>query len=323
MARRALIDEGTKHERWLVSYADFLTLLLAFFVVMYSISQVNESKYRVLSNTLTEAFNQPELSIDPMQVGQLAKSNPLNVIEMDPTNLDDKLGEGLGREKGKSSEEFQALSDELDLLFNDLIDKKLVSIKGNEEWLELELNSKLLFSSAEASLGQDAEIILNEIAQILFDHDRPIRVEGFTDNIPINTPQFPSNWELSAARSAAVVELFVESGLDPAKLAAVGYGEFQPKTENDTPQGRAINRRVVLMISKSNELRPQLPDPEGQVIAAEEPVAAIEEEPAEQKLLVPVQAEAKIQGIKTVKLKSGGLLFTSGDRKVDNAAEQQ
>lgn len=323
MARRALIDESIKHERWLVSYADFLTLLLAFFVVMYSISQVNESKYRVLSNTLTEAFNQPELSIDPMQVGQQAKSNPLNVIEMSPTNLDDKLGEGLGRDKGKSSEEFQALSDELDLLFNDLIDKKLVSIKGNEEWLELELNASLLFSSAKASLGQDAEIILNEIAQILYDYNRPVRVEGFTDNIPINTPQFPSNWELSAARSAAVVELFVESGLDPAKLAAVGYGEFQPKIGNDSPEGRAINRRVVLMISKSDELRPQFADPEGQEVAAEESVVATDVELVEPESLSPIQGEANIQGIKTVKLKSGGLLFTSGDRKVDNAAEQQ
>ncbi len=323
MARRAIVDENTKHERWMVSYADFLTLLLAFFVVMYSISQVNESKYRVLSNTMTAAFNQPELSIDPMQVGQVAKSNPLNVIEMELTNLDDQLGEGLGTEKGKSSEEFRALSDELDLLFNDLIDKNLVSIKGNEEWLELELSAGLLFSAAEASLGQDAEIILNEIAQILYDHDRPVRVEGFTDNIPISTPQFPSNWELSAARSAAVVELFVESGLDPAKLAVVGYGEFQPKTENDTPQGRATNRRVVLMISKSNELRPQLlespSEPKGQEIAADEPVAASNEQPA--KPITDDQSNAQIQGVKTVKLKSGGLLFTSGDRKVDNAEE--
>lgn len=323
MARRAIVDEKTRHERWMVSYADFLTLLLAFFVVMYSISQVNESKYRVLSNTMTAAFNQPELSIDPMQVGQVAKSNPLNVIEMELTNLDDKLGEGLGTEKGKSSEEFQALSEELDLLFNDLIDKKLVSIKGNEEWLELELSAGLLFSTAEAILGQDAEIILNEIAQILYDHDRPVRVEGFTDNIPISTPQFPSNWELSAARSAAVVELFVESGLDPAKLAAVGYGEFQPKTENDTPQGRAINRRVVLMISKSNELRPQLlerpSEPKGQEIAADEPVAASNEQLTEP--ITDDQSNAQIQGVKTVKLKSGGLLFTSGDRKVDNAEE--
>lgn len=323
MARRAIVDENTKHERWMVSYADFLTLLLAFFVVMYSISQVNESKYRVLSNTMTAAFNQPELSIDPMQVGQVAKSNPLNVIEMELTNLDDKLGEGLGTEKGKSSEEFQALSDELDLLFNDLIDKKLVSIKGNEEWLELELSAGLLFSTAEATLGQDAEIILNEIAQILYDHDRPVRVEGFTDNIPISTPQFPSNWELSASRSAAVVELFVESGLDPAKLAAVGYGEFQPKTENDTPQGRATNRRVVLMISKSNELRPKLlespSEPKGQEIAADEPVAASNEQLDEP--FPAVQSNEQIQGVKTVKLKSGGLLFTSGDRKVDNAEE--
>lgn len=331
MARRIAVDEQINHERWLVSYADFMTLLLAFFVVMYSISQVNESKYRVLSNTLTAAFNQPERALDPLQVGHLSKSNPLNLIEMASTNTDDKEGEGIDAEEGKASRELTQISDQFDQVFNDLIDKKLVSIKGNEEWLELELNASLLFDSGAAVLGADAEIILNEIAQILFDHNKPVRVEGFTDNVPINTPQFPSNWELSAARAAAVVQLFVESGLDPGKLAAVGYGEHQPKADNSTQEGRAANRRVVLMISRYDTLRPDIPDPvdeqavqtavTGKELAAES-VDAANSASAPQASGLDSSEEKAIDGIKTVKLKTGGLLFTSGDRKVENAEEK-
>lgn len=334
MPRRAVIEESENHERWLISYADFITLLLAFFVVMYSISQVNESKYRVLSNTLTEAFNAPELSEDPLQVGQLAKSNPLNVIEFEPGP---QPGKDEGKEKQRQQEDFEALADQLESSLGELTAVGLANIKGNEQWLEVELNSSLLFESGQAVLTTDAEILLNNIAQVLFDYDKPIRVEGFTDSIPISTPRFPSNWELSASRAAAVVQMFAESGLDPKRMAAVGYGQYQPKADNSTPEGRAANRRVVLMIAKADSLRPSVVDdrpkpkaatpdtPQGQDLATGEPTQ-VEEQTEKPPAAVPAEEEirnqldeGKSQGVKAYRLREGGLLFSTEDRSFEES----
>lgn len=266
MARRKHAEEHVNHERWLVSYADFITLLFAFFVVMYSISQVNESKYRVLSNTLTDAFNQPELQVHPIQVGETAKSNPLNFVELSAMAIRDK--EGLGESPEKKSAEtpehveipqqFKDISNKIEQALGDLIKQNMVTLRGNEQWLEIEMRSSLLFESGDATLSNKALELLGQIAEILKTEKTPVRVEGFTDNVPIHSVRFPSNWELSSARAAAVVQLFIEEGLDPTHLMATGYGEFQPIAPNDTTENRTRNRRVVLMISKTGELRPQL-----------------------------------------------------------------
>lgn len=340
MPRRAVIEEAENHERWLISYADFITLLLAFFVVMYSISQVNESKYRVLSNTLTDAFNAPELSEDPLQVGQLAKSNPLNVIEFEPGP---QPGKDEGKEKQTQQQEFEALADKLENSLGELTAEGLANIRGNEQWLEVELNSSLLFESGEALLTTDAEVLLNHIAQVLFDYDKPIRVEGFTDSIPISTPRFPSNWELSTARAAAVVQMFAESGLDPKRMAAIGYGQYQPKADNSTPEGRAANRRVVLMIAKTESLRPSIvdetpekkpatqakdtpiPEAEGQTLAVDQP-QTVEVVPPQPPAAVPAEDaikeqldQSKSQGVKAYRLREGGLLFSTEDRNFEES----
>jgi chemotaxis protein MotB len=266
MARRKHAEDHVNHERWLVSYADFITLLFAFFVVMYSISQVNESKYRVLSNTLTDAFNQPELQVHPIQVGETAKSNPLNFVELSAMAIKNKDGHGekeeqnneLAEEQPEIPEQFKAISEKIEKALGDLIKQNMVTLRGNEEWLEIEMQSSLLFDSGEATLGNKALELLGQVAEILKTEKTPVRVEGFTDNVPIKSVRFPSNWELSSARAAAVVQLFIEEGLEPTQLMATGYGEFQPIAPNDTPENRTKNRRVVLMISKTGELRPKL-----------------------------------------------------------------
>jgi chemotaxis protein MotB len=280
MGRRKHAEEHVNHERWLVSYADFITLLFAFFVVMYSISQVNESKYRVLSNTLTDAFNQPELQVHPIQVGETAKSNPLNFVELSAMAIKNKDGHGnkeeqnseLAEQQPEIPEQFKAISDKIEQALGDLIKQNMVTLRGNEQWLEIEMQSSLLFESGDAALGNKALELLGQIAEILKAEQTPVRVEGFTDNVPIKSVRFPSNWELSSARAAAVVQLFIEEGLDPTRLMATGYGEFQPIAPNDTPENRTKNRRVVLMISKTGELRPKL-----QPLA---PAAATATEPA-------------------------------------------
>ncbi len=264
MGRRKHSEEHTNHERWLVSYADFITLLFAFFVVMYSISQVNESKYRVLSNTLENAFNQPDLSIKPIQIGETAKSNPTSLIKLNADALKEKVGQSDdgnqhgGEKQGDMPDDFQKIANKIEQAFGDLMKQNLVSLRGNEEWLEVEMKSSLLFDSGDATLSNNALELLAKVAAILKEQNNAVRVEGFTDNVPIHTPRFPSNWELSSARAAAVVELFVEEGIDASRLVAAGYGEFQPVAPNDSPEDRAKNRRVVLMISKTGALRSQL-----------------------------------------------------------------
>ncbi|WP_101760493.1 flagellar motor protein MotD [Oceanicoccus sp. KOV_DT_Chl] len=343
MARRRIIDEPVNHERWLVSYADFITLLFAFFVVMYSISQVNDGKYKVLSETLSEAFTSPELinpqrTLDPFQIGEIAKSNPKNLIELESSAILDKAGdqegEGSGeeREKGVMPTEFEQINSRIDEDFADLIKQQMITLRGNEEWLEVELKSSLLFASGDAKLSNDALELLGSIADILRDQSSPIRVEGFTDNVPINTVQFPSNWELSTARAAAVVQLFVEEQLQPGRLAAIGYGEHQPIADNATAEGRNANRRVVLMISKTGELRPEL----RQLTSTEQLLNPVNDsaEAGRIEILIPgvdtfgdeepetandIKAESQadpMQGIKTIELEDGGLLFTN-----DSAAE--
>ncbi|MDB6062959.1 MAG: hypothetical protein JWM78_3062 [Verrucomicrobiaceae bacterium] len=258
MGRRKHTEEHTNHERWLVSYADFITLLFAFFVVMYSISQVNESKYRVLSNTLEDAFNQPELAVDPIQIGEKARSNPANLVALNTDAAKTKEGEGGTQSSNGMPDEFKDVANKIAEAFGDLMTQGLVTLRGNEEWLEIEMKSSLLFDSGDAALSNHALELLGQVAAILRDQKNAVRVEGFTDNKPIHTVRFPSNWELSSSRAAAVVQLFVEEGIDSSRLVAAGYGEFQPVGPNDTPENRAKNRRVVLMISKTGELRPVL-----------------------------------------------------------------
>jgi chemotaxis protein MotB len=265
--RRAHEEEHANHERWLVSYADFITLLFAFFVVMYSISQVNESKYRVLSNTLTDVFaKQPEADLNPIQIGNAARSNPDAIIELQTTAASapsPQQNEASPETEPDTSatqpaESLESISEKIQSALGDLIEKKLVTLKGNEDWLEITLQDSMLFASGESAVTEGAYGLLAQIAAILREQDNPVRVEGFTDNVPIRTLRFASNWELSSARAAAVVQVLIGKGLSPGKLMAAGYGEFQPVAANDTADGRARNRRVVLMVARGGDLRPNL-----------------------------------------------------------------
>ena len=337
MSRRQVVEENVSHDRWLISYADFITLLFAFFVVMYSISQVNEGKYKVLSQTLSDVFtkeelNDPELSIDPFQVGEVAKSNPRNFIELGSNAILNKDGNDEQQEEGQSEgeafiegglpTEFQKINKEIDEVFSELVEQEMITVRGNEEWLEVELKSSLLFPSGDAVLSIPALEILGGIADILRDQNNPVRVEGFTDNVPINTQQFPSNWELSTARAASVVKLFVEEELAADRFAAIGYGEFQPIASNDTAEGRSANRRVVLMISKTGELRPELRE----VTTTEQLVNQAEADNTGIEIIIPGvndrppdQDDAPTNGIRTIELDDGGLLFTNDAPRDDES----
>jgi len=245
MARRPPREEHENHERWLVSYADFITLLFAFFVVMYSISSINEGKYKILSETLTGVFNQPDRSIKPIPVGDdrpRTTQQPNDAMQQ-------------GGEDNVDGDPLTQIADAVREQFGDLIGSEQLSVRGNELWIEITLNSSLLFPSGDAMPADAAFGIVEKVARILAPYQNPIHVEGFTDNVPIHNAQYPTNWELSTARAASIVRLLAQDGVAPSRLAAVGYGEFQPVADNASAEGRARNRRVVLVISRNLEVR--------------------------------------------------------------------
>lgn len=245
MARRRRHEEHENHERWLVSYADFITLLFAFFVVMYSISSINEGKYKILSETLTGVFSQPERSIKPIPVGD---ERP-RTTEPDNSMVDEASTEQI------AASTLQNIADSIRDAFGGLLQSDQLKVRGNELWIEIELSSGLLFPSGDALPNDMAFEIIEKIAKILAPYGNPVHVEGFTDNQPIRTAQFPTNWELSAARAASIVRMLAMDGVDPSRMAAVGYGEFQPVADNATAEGRARNRRVVLVVSRNLDVR--------------------------------------------------------------------
>lgn len=256
MTRKPQPEEHENHERWLVSYADFITLLFAFFVVMYSISSVNEGKFRVLSHSLVASFTPPSRSLDPIQMGTMTTSFPISPSPLNRTPIKLDLPQSMQENAIKlddtppdnSSPEIDNIAQQITNAIKPLLETELISVRKSKNWLEIEINSKVLFPSGKSDLSPSAEPMLRSLSNALKDRKNKIHVEGFTDNLPIQNNIYPSNWELSAARAATVVRLFADYGITPVNLASIGYGEYQPKVPNDTPGGRATNRRVVIVV---------------------------------------------------------------------------
>jgi chemotaxis protein MotB len=260
MARRHKHEEHANHEAWAIPYGDLITLLLAFFVVMYAMSSVNEGKYRVLSDSLVAAFQGAPKTMEPIQVGEkqsgpgadLAISIvPQPMIETEPRRAIAPIAMAqttVASDPAGQNEELAGVANEVEQAMSDLIDRELVTVRRHGDWVEVEIKTDILFPSGVATLSPAAEQVLQQLAETLKPFPNAIRVEGHTDNRPISTSAFPSNWELSAARAASVVHLFTRAGMDPARLAVIGLGENRPAQSNATPQGRNANRRVLLVI---------------------------------------------------------------------------
>jgi len=252
--RRQPQEDLHNKERWLISYADFITLLFAFFVVMYSVSSVNEGKYKVLSDTFTGVFNAPQRSTQPIPIGENPAQAPrVEQEESASESVDESRATEL--DAGEREEALQTMANQLEMEFDELINQGVVTLESTDQWLELNLPNSMLFNSGDAEPHYDAFRVMEKIATVLRDRDNAVKVEGFTDNQPIRTSRFPSNWELSAARAAAAVRMLTMEGIEPERLAAVGYGQYQPVARNDTEAGRQRNRRVVLLISKDASIR--------------------------------------------------------------------
>ena len=245
MARRKRgDDEQENHERWLVSYADFITLLFAFFVVMYAVSQVNEGKYRVLSDTLSSAFRTVPGSASGAQVA-INPNAPLPMtIPLRRPNPNVKTDQGHVVKK----EQMRNMAKEINDALAPLVKEGQVRVTESATGITVDINASVLFAPGDSRLGPTAIQALDAVARILAPTDFPITVEGHTDNTPIATAQFPSNWELSGVRASSVVRLFIDNGVDPRRMTATGYADQRPIDDNATPEGRARNRRVAITI---------------------------------------------------------------------------
>lgn len=242
MARRRREEEHENHERWLVSYADFITLLFAFFVVMYAISSVNEGKYRILSDSITSAFrNTPGSTNGTLQpLGVTQSAPPLNVRPAVLSKQDEQ--------KQKNKERMRNMAQELISALGPLVQTGQIRVTEGALGITLEINASLLFAPGEAQLDPAAVRVLNGVAGILATTDFPIAVEGHTDNVPISNSMFPSNWELSSVRASSVVRLFVGKGVDARRMTASGFADQRPVADNSSVEGRLRNRRVAIVI---------------------------------------------------------------------------
>lgn len=278
--RRRMPEEHVNHERWAIPYGDLITLLLAFFVVMYSMSQVNEGKYRVLAQSIAHAFSGAPKTIRPIQVGAQPTQSPLvSVIaslqpaapegaplprlliahdapRADPTvplEAEHATTPALGR-----------VADDVETALAPLIRNGTVSVRRRPGWIEVAINTDILFPSGVAALSPQATPVLERIAAILAPLPNAIRIEGYTDDVPIHTAAFPSNWELSAARAASVARLFAEHSVDPRRLGVIGWSQYRPAADNATVQGRNRNRRVQIVVLGGDALPQRFYDVAGQ-----------------------------------------------------------
>ncbi len=263
--RKRKHEEHANHEAWAIPYADLMTLLLAFFVVMYAVSVVNEGKFRVMSESLIEAFNGSSQAIAPLPPTQVRPHNVAPAIAAPAGKSGSSIVPiavpipphpvpvtgGKGREAGRPSKQQENLGrieDQVRKALQPLIDRKLVVVRHNPDWLEIEIRTDILFPSGVAQLSDPANAVLRDLAAILTRFANPLRVEGFTDDMPISNALYPSNWELSAARAASVARLFSASGIEPARLGIIGWGEMRPIADNATMEGRNQNRRVLVVV---------------------------------------------------------------------------
>jgi len=232
-----------------VSYADFITLLFAFFVVMYAISSVNEGKYKVFGVSLFQAF------------GNNGQGTPANMVALSENtmllkSLVDRRQAKQAERQRKQQEIMQGIAKNLSQVMAPLVTNGQVSVSQTSRGVVLEINASTLFSQGDAELNNASVAILSEVANILTSGDQAVEVEGYTDDTPIKTPRYPSNWELSSARASSVARLFIEHGVEAGRLTVVGSAANHPVAPNSTPEGRARNRRmtVTLMAPQTDQI---------------------------------------------------------------------
>jgi chemotaxis protein MotB len=259
MSRRRRPKSRANHDRWLVSYADFITLLFAFFVVLYASSQVDKRKVGKLALAIQVAFQEMGVFQDsttevPIDVAEPMPFSAAQAIENTErtaslgrivSHPEGALGTGVGIENGDLAE----LQTELETALASEIKRKEIAMRREPDGLVISLREVGFFESGAAEMKSSSQAAFDRIAGMLRQRDYRLRIEGHTDNAPIHTAQFPSNWELSTTRATEIVRLLiVRDGFGPDRLSAAGFAEYHPVASNHTPEGRGMNRRVDIVV---------------------------------------------------------------------------
>ena len=269
-------EDHQNHEAWAIPYGDLITLLLAFFVVMYAISSVNTGKYRVVSFSLSQALKGTHSggAVGEGISGGIGPAEGLGVIDLSShlrESAQDKPYQASPlsppsaalQQPSPRTRRLHEIGEKIMTALGGLVDRGLVDVNISDEWVQVDLKSDILFASGVGDVAKSAEPVIGALAQVLVGFPNEVRVEGHTDDRPIRSVQFKSNWELSAARAASVVHLLTNSGVDARRLSVVAHAEQMPIRDNDTDAGRTANRRVVLQVLNSDYDLPFVPEPEG------------------------------------------------------------
>lgn len=248
-------EKPANHERWVISYADLLTLLLATFVVLYASSTRNHHKEDQIALAFIQAFHgTPPAVVVTQPAGSHGvlehEVSPIPKKVEAPSSADAKIPQKMAKELAHDMQILQQLQLQLQTLFQPLVDQHKVIIHNAPLTLTIQLDASVLFDSGEADLKPEAAKLLSQVGEGLthLPAGFMVTVQGYTDNQPIATRQFPSNWSLSAERAVAVVQLFETNGVNGNALTAEGFGEFSPVASNDNDTDRAQNRRVVVAV---------------------------------------------------------------------------
>ena len=231
-----IIPENEEQASWLIVFADMMTLLLVFFILLYTLSSFETGKYKTaISKVKTQLKNESELTAFA-ELMELPETLDTQIVIEDITGLRSRK-ENLIQDINKFADKGGKTND---IATHVLKGKIIVRIKG-----------KALFKSSKADLNKDALPMLDEIVKVLFDYpEYNINIKGHTDDIPISTDRFPSNWELSAIRATSILKHLIKRGIKPERLTATGYGKIFPLISNDTEEHRALNRRVEFVLEK-------------------------------------------------------------------------
>lgn len=243
MARRRKREEHGNHERWLVSYADFITLLFAFFVVMFAVSQVDQKKVGRFTEAVQEATN--------VGIFETSGGKPIEPVKSDKPIE----GKGVPEEPGPVPISMGTIRQRLSHSLSAALDAGRLTLVDGRDGLIVRLRDAAFFESASASIREEVMPDLEAVALTLKDLNNDVRIEGHTDAVPIRSSVYRSNWELSAARGAAVLTFFVETtGLPEGRMSVAGYGSQRPLAPNDSHEGRSQNRRVDIVVLEPREV---------------------------------------------------------------------
>lgn len=257
MALKREPEKHANHERWLVSYADFITLLFAVFVVLYAMGQSDKKKVEEVMQAIQQSFGMASAGATAPKVNVIASQTITVIPSLKPELKISPMGRTRsGQAKTRAEEkDFRQIKSAVEAYLIKQGAQSKVTLEITRRGLIVSLKEAGFFNSGQANIKPEAYELINTIAEVMTQYNNPMRLEGHTDNIPINTAQFPSNWELSTARATNGLKYLLKNfNVDANKISATGYAEFRPIADNATPDGRARNRRVdLVMLSGEGE----------------------------------------------------------------------